>query len=63
VLPNWLLRKLFYFIVTLVAFLSIVVFALWRVANLRTFQFFGEIVPRVETSEKAVALTFDGGSR
>lgn len=29
--------------------------------NSRTFQVFGEIVPRVETQEKAVALTFDDG--
>lgn len=27
----------------------------------RTFKFFGEIVPRVETSERVVALTFDDG--
>ena len=27
----------------------------------RTYQLFGEIVPRVETSEKVVALTFDDG--
>jgi chitin deacetylase len=34
---------------------------LWRVSNSRTFQFFGEIVPRVETSKRVVALTFDDG--
>lgn len=33
----------------------------WKVSNSRTFQFFGEIVPRVETSQKVVALTFDDG--
>jgi len=36
-------------------------FALWRVSNSRTFQTFGVIVPRVETSRKVVALTFDDG--
>jgi chitin deacetylase len=35
--------------------------ALWRVSRSRTFQFFGRIVPRVETSQKLVALTFDDG--
>jgi peptidoglycan-N-acetylglucosamine deacetylase len=33
----------------------------WRLSNSRTFQMFGEIVPRVETSERVVALTFDDG--
>ena len=35
--------------------------ALWQVSNSRSFQFFGKIVPRVNTSEKIVALTFDDG--
>lgn len=35
--------------------------ALWRVSKSRTFQFFGRIVPRVETSQRLVALTFDDG--
>jgi len=33
----------------------------WKLANSRTFQLFGEIVPRVETSQRVVALTFDDG--
>jgi chitin deacetylase len=37
------------------------VVALWLVSNSRSFQFFGKIVPRVETPEKVVALTFDDG--
>ena len=32
-----------------------------EIARSRTFQFFGRIVPRVETAEKIVALTFDDG--
>jgi peptidoglycan/xylan/chitin deacetylase (PgdA/CDA1 family) len=32
-----------------------------QVSNSRTFQFFGRLVPRVNTSEKVVALTFDDG--
>ncbi len=34
---------------------------LWNISKSRTFQFFGEIVPRVNTSQKVVALTFDDG--
>ncbi|MBS1790042.1 MAG: polysaccharide deacetylase family protein [Acidobacteria bacterium] len=35
--------------------------ALFQLSKSRTFQFFGQIVPRVNTSEKIVALTFDDG--
>lgn len=41
--------------------LIIAVFATWHLARSRTFQLFGEIVPRVETERKVVALTFDDG--
>jgi peptidoglycan-N-acetylglucosamine deacetylase len=34
---------------------------LWRVSDLRGWQAFGTLVPRVETDEKVVALTFDDG--
>ncbi len=36
-------------------------FGTYRLMNSRTYQLFGEIIPRVETSEKVVALTFDDG--
>lgn len=36
-------------------------FVLWKIANSKSFQFFGEIIPRVVTTEKVVALTFDDG--
>jgi chitin deacetylase len=35
--------------------------ALWQLSKSRTFQFFGVIVPKVNTSQKLVALTFDDG--
>lgn len=35
--------------------------ALWQVGKARIFQFFGALVPRVNTTEKLVALTFDDG--
>lgn len=34
---------------------------LYRVSRSTTFQFFGEIYPRIETSQRVVALTFDDG--
>jgi peptidoglycan/xylan/chitin deacetylase (PgdA/CDA1 family) len=36
-------------------------YVMWQVSRSRTFQFFGEIVPRVTSAEKVVALTFDDG--
>ena len=35
----------------------------WQLSRARTFQLFGELVPRVETDRKVVALTFDDGPR
>lgn len=53
-------RKLAY-----IGFLLLVVlvtmFVLWQIGRSTTFQFFGEIVSRVETDERVVALTFDDG--
>ena len=39
------------------------VYGTWQLSRARTFQLFGEIVPRVETERKVVALTFDDGPR
>ncbi len=41
--------------------LVIAAFGLYRLARSRTFQLFGRLVARVETAERAVALTFDDG--
>ena len=50
-----------------IAIAVVVLFAvLWVIRTLgssRTFQLFGEIVPRVDTERKVVALTFDDGPR
>ncbi|HEY7184493.1 MAG TPA: polysaccharide deacetylase family protein [Blastocatellia bacterium] len=35
--------------------------AAFQISKSRTFQFFGEIIPRVNTRQKIVALTFDDG--
>lgn len=37
------------------------IYTLWQITNSRTFQFFGELVARVNTTDKVVALTFDDG--
>jgi peptidoglycan/xylan/chitin deacetylase (PgdA/CDA1 family) len=49
--------------IALIAVVLIIVTSagLRQVSRSRTFQFFGEIIPRVTTSEKMVALTFDDG--
>src|SRR4030095_14680847 len=49
--------------IALIAVVLIIVISvgLRQVSRSRTFQFFGEIIPRVETSQKIVALTFDDG--
>lgn len=38
-------------------------YATWLLSRSRTYQLFGEIVPRVETGRRVVALTFDDGPR
>ena len=41
--------------------LACVAYGTWQLSRARTIQLFGEIVPRVETERKVVALTFDDG--
>lgn len=55
--------KKFYLWVSLVValFLIIGTVALWQISRARTFQFFGQLIPRVNTAQKIVALTFDDG--
>lgn len=42
-------------------FLIIILAGVRQISRSRTFQFFGELVPRVNTSQRVVALTFDDG--
>lgn len=50
------------FIAFVVAFSILVsVVGLRHISSSRTFQFFGELIARVDTPQKAVALTFDDG--
>ncbi len=55
------MRKRYYGIISAPFVLLTVLYLLWQIGDSRTFQFFGEIVPRVETPEKIIALTFDDG--
>jgi len=54
------MRKLIISVVLLLLLFA-VAYGLSEISKSRTFQFFGTIVPRVETAEKLVALTFDDG--
>jgi len=49
------------YIVLLLTCLSLMLFGLYTMSNSRIFQFFGEIIHRVDTDQKVVALTFDDG--
>jgi peptidoglycan/xylan/chitin deacetylase (PgdA/CDA1 family) len=54
------MRKIYYLVIAFVLVLG-VSYGLLELSRSRTYQVFGEIVPRVETNRKIVALTFDDG--
>lgn len=56
-------RWRFVVIVALAAVMVIAaaLYGVWSLSRSRDFQLFGKIVPRIETTEKVVALTFDDG--
>ncbi|SFR29755.1 Peptidoglycan/xylan/chitin deacetylase, PgdA/CDA1 family [Lentzea waywayandensis] len=58
---KWLRRKPTIITAVSLTLVLVAAAALWNVASARTFQFFGDLVDRVETNEKLVALTFDDG--
>lgn len=51
------MNKLIYILLTIV----VITFILFKVSKDESFQLFGDIITRVETTEKVVALTFDDG--
>src|SRR5690349_11422479 len=53
-------KRLRYIVVFIILFI-LGFYIFWQVSKSRTFQLMGEIVPRVETSQKVIALTFDDG--
>ena len=52
-------KKILIIVLTIVFALVCAGYSLFLISKSRTFQFFGEIIPRVDTNEKVVALTFD----
>jgi len=54
------MKKLYLLLVVVGLILGIYII-LWQVSKARTFQSMGKLVPRIETSRKIVALTFDDG--
>lgn len=60
-LPKKVIKLLKIISVLFLGLLVFVVFlySLFKISKSRTYQFFGEIIPRVETNKKVVALTFD----
>jgi peptidoglycan/xylan/chitin deacetylase (PgdA/CDA1 family) len=55
------MKRILVTIAVTVAVLFAVAYGLLTLSRSTTYQLFGEIVPRVETNEKVVALTFDDG--
>jgi chitin deacetylase len=55
------MKKLYLWALASAVFIIVGFMVLRQISNSRTFQFFGQLVPRVNTSQKVVALTFDDG--
>ncbi|WP_243109301.1 MULTISPECIES: polysaccharide deacetylase family protein [unclassified Dehalobacter] len=55
-----ILKKIL-FTLSIIAVVFMIVVGLWTLSKSRTFQFFGNIYSRMNTTEKVVALTFDDG--
>lgn len=52
-------KKIFLKAILIVVTILVVGYVLFQVSKSRSFQFFGEIIPKVHTTEKVIALTFD----
>ena len=48
-------------ILLMLATAILICLGLWQLSNARSFQLFGDLVQRVKTNDKVVALTFDDG--
>jgi peptidoglycan-N-acetylglucosamine deacetylase len=55
------MKKRLLFIVTGILIVFLLLFGTYKLMNMRTFQFFGGLTDKVETNQKAIALTFDDG--
>ena len=54
------MKKLYLFLAVAIIVIAGAI-GLWKISTSSTFQFFGQIIPRVSTSQKVVALSFDDG--
>lgn len=54
-------RRVFIICISILFLIGAVSYGLFEISRSRTYQFFGELIPRVNTTEKVVALTFDDG--
>jgi len=55
------MRRLATFLMTVSVLLVFLGTGVWQLSRSRTYQVFGEIIPRVETTKPVLALTFDDG--
>lgn len=53
------IKRMFLVVIAILSGLLISGYILFQISKSRSFQFFGNIIPRVNTSEKVIALTFD----
>lgn len=53
------IKRIFLVVIAILSGLLISGYILFQISKSRSFQFFGNIIPRVNTSEKVIALTFD----
>jgi chitin deacetylase len=54
------MKKLVPFVIATIVIVGLIAL---QISNSRTFQLFGQLISRVDTSQKVVALTFDDGPR
>ncbi|MFD4669406.1 polysaccharide deacetylase family protein [Lentzea sp. NPDC058450] len=58
---KWLRRKPTIIVAVSLTLVLVAAGSLWNIGSSRTYQFFGDLVDRVETNDRIVALTFDDG--
>ena len=55
------MRRLYRIVIIGLLLCTLLGVVLWKISSSRTFQLFGDIVPKVTTSSRIIALTFDDG--
>jgi chitin deacetylase len=59
--PMQLMKRRVFILVLALAFMAAIIVGGMQLSRSRTYQVFGKIIPRVETTQRVVALTFDDG--